>query len=144
MLASAGKGSWIEKETTDFINEKSVLNPAVGEVEKSNSIMLYLTRPVNNKEQRVFVIGDADCISTLELSQERAGFRSSNFTLITETFRNMSYEEFPVDAVRINPPDDQVLVGPSVVTGIKVVLMWIIPLLLMAGCIIILISRKRR
>ena len=144
VLASAGKGSWIEKETTDFINEKSVLNPAVGEVEKSNSIMLYLTRPVNNKEQRVFVIGDADCISTLELSQERAGFRSSNFTLITETFRNMSYEEFPVDAVRINPPDDQVLVGPSVVTGIKVVLMWIIPLLLMAGCIIILISRKRR
>lgn len=144
VLASAGKGSWIEKETTDFINEKSVLNPAVGEVEKSNSIMLYLTRPVNNKEQRVFVIGDADCISTLELSQERAGFRSSNFTLITETFRNMSYEEFPVDAARINPPDDQVLVGPSVVTGIKVVLMWIIPLLLMAGCIIILISRKRR
>ena len=39
----------LKKETTDFINEKSVLNPAVGEVEKSNSIMLYLTRPVNNK-----------------------------------------------------------------------------------------------
>jgi len=58
VLASAGKGSWVEKETTDFINEKSVLNPAVGEVEKSNSIMLYLTRPVNNKEQRIFVIGD--------------------------------------------------------------------------------------
>ena len=27
VLASAGKGSWVEKETTDFINEKSVLNP---------------------------------------------------------------------------------------------------------------------
>lgn len=72
--------------------------------ERSNSIMLYLTRLVKNKEQRIFVIGDADCISTLELSQNRAGFRSSNFTLITETFRNMSYEEFPVDANRVKSP----------------------------------------
>ena len=74
--------------------------------------MLYLTRPVNNKEQRVFVIGDADCISTLELSQERAGFRSSNFTLITETSATCHTKSSPVDAARVNPPDDQVLVGP--------------------------------
>ena len=136
VLASAGKGSWVEKETTDFINEKSVLNPAVGEVEKSNSIMLYLTRPVNNKEQRIFVIGDADCISTLELSQNRPGFRSSNFTLITETFRNLSYGEFPVEASRVNPPDDRVLVTRNVIFGIRVVLMWIIPLLFVTGCIV--------
>ena len=143
VLASASSGSWIEKETTDFINEKSVLNPAVGEVEKSNSIMLYLTRPVKNKEQRIFVIGDADCISTLELSQNRAGFRSSNFTLITETFRNMSYEEFPVDAARVNPPDDRVVVTQGTVV-IKVIIMWIIPILLMIGCITLLIRRKRK
>ena len=141
VLASAGKGSWVEKETTDFINEKSVLNPAVGEVEKSNSIMLYLTRPVNNKEQR---IGDADCISTLELSQNRPGFRSSNFTLITETFRNLSYGEFPVEASRVNPPDDRVLVTRNVIFGIRVVLMWIIPLLFVTGCITLLIRRKRK
>lgn len=144
VLASAGKGSWVEKETTDFINEKSVLNPAVGEVEKSNSIMLYLTRPVNNKEQRIFVIGDADCISTLELSQNRPGFRSSNFTLITETFRNLSYGEFPVEASRVNPPDDRVLVTRNVIFGIRVVLMWIIPLLFVTGCITLLIRRKRK
>ena len=143
VLASASSGSWIEKETTDFINEKSVLNPAVGEVEKSNSIMLYLTRPVKNKEQRIFVIGDADCISTLELSQNRAGFRSSNFTLITETFRNMSYEEFPVDAARVNPPDDRVVVTQGTVV-IKVIIMWIITILLMIGCITLLIRRKRK
>ena len=144
VLASASKGSWIEKETTDFINEKSVLNPDAGEVERSNSIMLYLTRLVKNKEQRIFVIGDADCISTLELSQNRAGFRSSNFTLITETFRNMSYEEFPVDANRVNPPDDQVVVSQDGVSTIKIVIMWIVPLLLVVGCVILLFRRKRR
>ena len=144
VLASANSGSWIEKETTDFINEKSVLNPSAGEVEKSNSIMLYLTRPVKNKEQRIFVIGDADCISTLELSQNRAGFRSSNFTLITETFRNMSYEEFPVDAARVSPPDDRIVIIQSAVVVIKVIIMWIIPILLMIGCITLLIRRKRK
>lgn len=144
VLASAAQGSWLEKETTDFINEKSVLNPTAGEVEKSNSIMLYLTRPVKNKEQRIFVIGDADCISTLELSQNRPGFRSSNFTLITETFRNLSYEEFPVDAARINPPDDQVSVTQETIGWIRVVIMWIIPILLIVGCVTLLIRRKRR
>lgn len=144
VLASASKGSWIEKETTDFINEKSVLNPDAGEVERSNSIMLYLTRLVKNKEQRIFVIGDADCISTLELSQNRAGFRSSNFTLITETFRNMSYEEFPVDASRVNPPDNQVVISQNGVSAIKVVIMWIVPLSLVVGCVILLFRRKRR
>lgn len=144
VLASASKGSWIEKETTDFINEKSVLNPDAGEVERSNSIMLYLTRSVKNKEQRIFVIGDADCISTLELSQNRAGFRSSNFTLITETFRNMSYEEFPVDANRVNPPDDQVVVSQDGVSTIKIVIMWLVPLSLVIGCVVLLFRRKRR
>lgn len=144
VLASASSGSWVEKETTDFINEKSVLNPSVGEVEKSNSIMLYLTRPVENKEQRIFVIGDADCISTLELSQNRAGFRSSNFTLITETFRNLSYEEFPVEAARVTPPDDRVIITQNTVMIIKTVIMWIVPILLMVGCITLLVRRKRR
>ena len=144
VLASADKGSWIEKETTDFINEKSVLNPVIGEVEKSNSIMLYLTRFINNKEQRIFVIGDADCISTLELSQNRAEFRSSNFTLITETFRNLSYEESPVKANRVSPPDKQVLVSQDSVTIMRVIMMWTIPLLLVMGCVILLFKRKRK
>ena len=90
------------------------------------------------------MLGDADCISTLELSQNRPGFRSSNFTLITETFRNLSYGEFPVEASRVNPPDDRVLVTRNVIFGIRVVLMWIIPLLFVTGCITLLIRRKRK
>lgn len=144
ILASAGQGSWIEKETTDFIDEKSILNPSAGEEERANSIMLYLTRPVNSKEQRIFVIGDADCISTLELSQNRPGFQSSNFTLITETFRNLSYGEFPVEAIRVPFPDIEVLITQNKIDAIKILEIWIIPFLLIAGCVILLVSRKRR
>ena len=83
-------------------------------------------------------------ISTLELSQNRAEFRSSNFTLITETFRNLSYEEFPVEANRVSPPDNQVLVSQDSVTIMRVIMMWTIPLLLVMGCVILLFKRKRK
>lgn len=144
VLASPQEGSWLEKETTDFINEKSVLNPEKGEVEKSNPVMLYLTRPVNGKEQRIVVMGDADCISTLELSHNRPGFRSANFAVITETFRNLSYGEFPVDANRETPPDDRVTVSQNAVGWMKVIAMGIIPFLLLGGCVLLLFRRKRR
>lgn len=144
VLVTPSKGSWVEKETVDFVNEKSRLNPEKGEIEKSNAVMLYLTRPVGDKEQRIFVIGDADCIGTLELLQNRPGFRSSNFTLITETFRNMSYGEFPVETVRVTPPDDKVYISKDGVAWVKIGLMGVIPVLLVAGCVSLLIRRKRR
>lgn len=113
-------------------------------MEKSDPIMLYLTRPVNGKEQRIVVMGDADCISTLELSHNRTGFRSANFAVITETFRNLSYGEFPVDANRETPPDDRVTVSQNVVAWMKVIAMGIIPFLLLGGCVLLLFRRKRR
>ena len=84
------------------------------------------------------------CIATLELSQNRPGFRSSNFTLITETFKNMSYGEFPVEAERVTPPDDKVYISRDALTWVKVALMWVLPILLAAGCVTLLIRRKRR
>ena len=146
VLTSPEKGSWVEKQTENFIDEKSELNTDKGEVEQSNAIMLYLTRPIEGKgkEQRICVIGDVDCIATLELSQNRPGFRSSNFTLITETFKNMSYGEFPVEAERVTPPDDKVYISRDALTWVKVALMWVLPILLAAGCVTLLIRRKRR
>lgn len=144
VLTSPEKGSWVEKQTENFIDEKSELNQDKGEIEQSNAIMLYLTRLIEGKEQRICVIGDADCIATLELSQNRPGFRSSNFTLITETFRNMSYGEFPVDAERVSPPDNEVYISRDGVLWMKVALMWIIPILFITGCVTLLIRRKRR
>lgn len=144
VLASPANGSWIEKETTNFIDEKSTVNPAIGEVEKSNSVMLYLTRNVNNKEQRVFVVGDADCISTLELATEHAGYRSYNNAIITEVFRNLSYDEFPVEAYREKAPDNRYVTSPESVTMIKIITIGLLPGALLIFGIWLLVRRKRR
>lgn len=145
VLATNTQGSWIEYETTDFINEKSTINGKIGEVEKSNSVMLYLTRSIKDKpQQRIFVGGDADCLSVKELSTNRAGLNGSNYSLITEMFRSLSYDEYPIDTSRVRPPDDDLFLSQGSMIWVKVLLIWLIPLSIMAWSIVFLIRRKRK
>ena len=57
--------------------------------------MLALTRNVGDREQRIFVLGDVDCISNAELLMSRVGMKTSNFSLITGMFRWLSYWGIP-------------------------------------------------
>lgn len=145
VLATNSQGSWIEYETTDFLDEKSTVNSKIGEVEKSNSVMLYLSRLVKGKpEQRIFVVGDADCLSVKELSTSRAGLNGANFSMIIEMFRNLSYGEYPINTERVRPPDDDLYVSQGGMIWMKVLFIWLIPLSIMVWSIVFLIRRKRR
>lgn len=127
ILASKAKGSWIEYETTDFINEKSTVNSKIGETEKSNTIMLHLNRKTEDKDQRIFVAGDADFLSTAELTKSRVGLNGSNFSMITEIFRHFSHNEYPVKMSRVNPPDNKLYLKENNLKWVKLSLVWIIP-----------------
>lgn len=144
ILASKDKGSWVEYETTDFMNEKSTINPAKGEIEKSNSIMLHLTRKVGEKDQRIFVAGDADCLASSELTKNRAGLNGNNFSMITEIFRNFSYDEYPIETVRTRPTDDKLYIGDSGLGWTKLVMQWVLPIILLAFSILLWWKRKSR
>lgn len=145
VLATNSQGSWIEYETTDFINEKSTINDKIGEVERSNSVMLYLTRFIKDKpQQRIFVIGDSDCLSTKELSTSRAGLNGANFNLVTEMFRSLSYDEYPIETERVRPPDNNLYISQGALVWIKILFVWLIPLGIMGYSIVFLIRRKRR
>ena len=39
-----------------------------------------------DKEQKIMILGDADCLSNAELSQGRRGIDAANFSLITSSF----------------------------------------------------------
>lgn len=144
VLATRPQGSWIEYETTDFLNDTVKINPAKGEVEQSNSVMLYLTREVPGKQQqRIFVIGDADCLSTKELSTSRAGLNGSNFTLITEMFRCLSYGEYPIETSRVRPPDNNVYLPQDSLIWLQLGFIGLIPFGIMVWAILFLIRRKR-
>ncbi|HAH73600.1 MAG TPA: ABC transporter, partial [Butyricimonas virosa] len=63
MLVSDTIGSWNELETTNFVDDSVSLNPVIGEVEKSYPTALVLLRTIGSKEQKIVILGDADCIS---------------------------------------------------------------------------------
>lgn len=130
ILTTDSTGSWNELETMNFIEDTARINPAIGEVEKANMTMVYLTRQVNNKEQRIIVLGDADCIGNGELTRERDGIHARNFKIITETFRLLSNGEFPIDTNRKMSSDNKIYLGEQATTWIKILFMGILPGLL--------------
>ncbi len=144
VLLTRGKGSWNELDTKNFVDEKAILNLEHGEQEGAYITLLSLTRAVKKREQRIVVLGDADCISNAELLMSRVGFRSSNFSLITGLFRWMSYDEFPLEIVRPDFPDNVLELKKETLPLIEIGLMWIFPFLFVLGGIVVWLKRRRR
>ncbi len=126
LVATWSKGAWNERQTTDFVDDTPTLNPAT-EKEDSIPVVVRLTRKVGEKEQRIIVFGDADCIANGELTASRFDMRGSNFTMITESFRDLSYGVFPVDDSRPRPKDDALYMGQGALIWVQILFMGIVP-----------------
>lgn len=143
-LMTDSKGCWNELNTTDFTDGKVELNEEFGEEEKSIPTALTLSRKINDKEQRIIILGDADCISNGELSMSRKNISSSNFSLINGMFFWLSREEVPIDVRRPALPDNAVKIGQEGMFIAKMLLVWFLPMLLTLCALIIWFKRKRR
>ena len=124
------ENSWNELETTDFLDGELSINEAIGEKEQSYPVILSLTRQRGNKEQRIVVTGDADCISNTELMNSRNGIFAVNFDFISETFKWLSYGEFPIDTSRPEAIDNRILVSRAATPWISAFALGVIPFIL--------------
>ncbi|KIO46093.1 Gldg family protein [Sanguibacteroides justesenii] len=136
--------SWNELETTNFQDAVLTVNTQAGEVEQANSVVLALSRKLHNKEQRIMIVGDADCISNGELGKRRNGIYIANHQFVTGTFKWLSYDEYPIATDRPNLPDKKIKLSIQASIWIKTATMGVIP-----GCLFLLsimtwIRRKRK
>ena len=138
------RGSWNELETTDFLDGKLSLNEAIGEKEQSYPVVLSLTRANGSKEQRIVITGDADCISNAELANGRNGMFAINFNFISETFKWLSYGEFPIDTSRPQAIDNGLRVTRKIEPWMNLFALGIIPFLLAFTGFTIWYKRKGR
>ncbi|PXZ43978.1 ABC transporter [Sanguibacteroides justesenii] len=138
VLTTSGEGSWNELEGGD----KAVFNPRVGEVQGAYPTMLALTRQVGDREQRIVVLGDADCISNSELLMNRIGVQTSNFSLITGMFRWLSYGEFPLSITRPAFKDTVLELTREGMPLTSLLLTWIFPALFVLGGVGVWMKRR--
>lgn len=137
-------GVWEELETTDFVEDAVQLNAEIGEAEKEWTTVVYLQRMRDQKDQRIVVTGDADCIGNAELGKRRTGFRSANFTLITESFRLLTNGEFPVNTSRPGATDNELWIQDDAIIWIKLFFMGFFPGILLFFSIRLWWKRRRK
>lgn len=141
-LTSDSTGSWNELETTNFIDEKAVLNPGVGEKAEPFPTVVALSREVKGRTQKIIVTGDADWISNGELGAQRYEMNASNFNLILASFYWLSDNEVPIDMSRPDPTDYTASTSEGVWTGFKIFLKWVLPIGLFAFSLLLWIKRR--
>lgn len=141
---STSDKAWNELQTTDFVDDKPELNVKKGEKADSIPVMMRLTRKVGEKDQIVYVFGDADCMANSELTTSRIGVDASNFTLISESFRDLSHNEFPIDASRPRPSDDEMFIGQGALIWVRILFMGILPLALIGGYFYLWWERRKK
>ncbi len=138
-------GTWSEVETKDFVNEPVTQNISKGEdTLASIPTAVALNRKVGDKDQRIVILGDADCISNGEISIGRKDVSAANYYLIMGAFYWMSNEEVPIDVRRPTPPDNTMSVGMPGVTLIRWLFIGLIPLAMIIFYVLMWIRRKGR
>ena len=115
--------------------------PAEGKV---LPVIVALDRKVGDKEQRILVAGDADCISNAEHSIKRKGIPAYNYAVITGSFFWLSDGEAPFDVRRPKAVDNKVSVSMKGMGFVKIAFLWVFPILLLGIGILIWIRRKGR
>jgi ABC-2 type transport system permease protein len=144
LFTSDSTDSWNELETTNFVDDTVRLNTAIGEVARPYPTALALSRRVHDREQRIIVLGDADCISNGELGRQRARVPAANYNLIMGAFDWMSDNEVPIDTRRPSPPDDTLLASGSTVKVSRYLLLGFLPFLLLSSSLFIWLRRRGR
>ena len=144
LLVSDLRGSWNELQTTDFVDGVPAIDVPSGEKEESLPLALTLTRETNDRQQKVLILGDADCMSNSELNLARANIPASNFDLIMSTFCWLSDDEVPIDVRRPATSDNKILVSSARLDTWKILLAGVFPGTLLVVSLFIWLRRRGR
>ena len=133
---------WNELQTVDFVNDTVRLDTDKGEYVGRRITAMALEREMNGKQQRILVLGDADCLSMGELGTIRRGINSANKYLILPIFQWLSNGQLPLDTRRPGAMDNVLYLGWESSKILEGILQWGLPILLFVVGSILLLRRR--
>ena len=136
LLLTRESSTWLKKGRLVTDSAAVVYSQQDGDIKGAFPTVLQLTRQVGAKQQRAVVYGDADFVSNDMLR---------NGVMINRAvFSWMSGNEYPVYTPRTDPKDNLILISSRTVSVLKVIYVWVLPLLLLIYGTVILVRRKRK
>jgi ABC-2 type transport system permease protein len=144
LLQTKWRGCWNELETTNFEDEGIELNTNVGEIEKPYEMAIALSKIKADKEQRIVVLGDADCFSNNEIFMKREGLSTNNSAFLTGIFEWLSNGEFPVDVRKPEFQDNGFKISLPKFKVWKIALIWLLPLGILITYLSIWLNRRKK
>lgn len=106
------------------------------------NLAMVLTKDINNKQQKIIVIGDADFMSLSELN--RNNLKNVNTSLAIKMFKWFSDNEYPVSVSRPGAIDTKIKITRTEINWLKAIVFAIIPLCIILFGSILLIRRRRK
>ena len=94
------------------------------------------------QEQRIVILGDADCISNGELNTRRKDIPAANYGVIVGSFFWMSNDEVPLHITRPPFTDNDIFIGKSGHQITKWAAVGLIPFLMLMGYLLVWIRRR--
>lgn len=142
VLITDEKNTWNRPGGPGPDTGKLAYDPLRGDDRRQATLALALTRKVGGRQQKIVVLGDADCISNAELARTNA--KTANFSFMVELFKWFSDGEFPIDTKRPEAADNRLLITRDDIYVLRVALLVVIPAILLIGASVLLIRRVRR
>ncbi|UMB55453.1 Gldg family protein [Lutibacter sp. A64] len=104
-------------------------------------IAVALERTINNKNQKIMVVADADLLSNAEMARNNLTTVNSSFAI--RTFKWLNDGIYPVSTARKKAIDKVIKVSRTQILWIKAIYLAILPFIIACIGLIILMRRKR-
>ena len=134
--------AWLESDYEGFRDDLVSIDSPTETPEKLTA-GFSLTRTAGDKDQRIVVLGDADCFSNSEMTINREGIEAANYSLIIKCFKWISHGRSPFDIVREPNKDTSFSITTDSMPAVKATFFIIIPALMLACALLLLWRRKR-
>lgn len=133
--------TWNRTKDFNLETEQIVYDPVLDK-KLEIPLAIALERTVNNKLQRIIVVGDADFLSNAEMVRNNLNTVNSSFA--TRIFRWLNNGEYPVISSRPKALDTVIKIPRSKIIGLKITYALVLPIIIGAIGGGLLIRRKRK